>query len=160
MKKTSKLRTALKITIVVLFTALAAVQFVPARLNQSDAVLETDFIRTFKPPQTVETILRASCYDCHSNNTNYPWYNRLQPAAWFMEGHITAAKDELNFSEFGSYSKRRQKSKLRSVISEVNSGAMPLPSYTYIHWDAVLSDTEKKEIETWVTGLRNSPYFE
>ncbi|REJ76277.1 MAG: hypothetical protein DWQ47_11745 [Acidobacteria bacterium] len=154
MKLRTNLGKALKISAIVLFVGLVGIQFIPANRNQSNVIPETDFIRTFEPPDDVQSVLRNSCYDCHSNNTRYPWYNNLQPAAWFMEGHITDGKKELNFSEFGTYSKRRQKSKLRSVISQIKAEEMPLPSYTWIHWDAKLSDKEKELIENWVSEVR------
>ncbi len=75
--------------------------------------------------------------------------------AWFMEGHILEAKEELNFSEFGDYSKRRQRTKLRSIISQIKSDEMPLPSYLYIHWDAKLSDQEKQQLEDRIKKIRD-----
>ena len=97
-----------------------------------------------------------SCYNCHSNNTQYPWYNKIQPVAWFLEGHIKKAKEELNFSEFGDYSKRRQKNKLKSIINQIRDNEMPLSSYTLIHRDAILSESEKSELENWISNLRDS----
>ena len=154
MQLPANLGKVLKISAIVLFVGFVGMQLISANRNQSDVIPETDFIRMFGPPDDIQTLLKTSCYDCHSNNTRYPWYNRLQPAAWFMEGHINEGKEELNFSEFGTYSKRRQKSKLRSVISQIKAEEMPLPSYTWIHWDAKLSDKEKELIENWVSEVR------
>jgi len=151
----SKSKRALKIGVIVVFVGFVGIQFIPSKRNLSDTVSENDFVRTFKPPDQIQKLLKTSCYDCHSNNTRYPWYNKLQPAAWFMEGHIKEGKEELNFSEFGGYSKRRQRSKLKSIISQTKSGEMPIPSYTYVHWDAILSEQEKKMLEDWITGVRD-----
>lgn len=142
--------------VLILFVGFIFLQFIPRTYNQSDKLLETDITRTFEVPNDIQNILKTSCYDCHSNNTKYPWYNRIQPAAWFLEGHITEAKAELNFSEFGSYSGRRQKSKFKSILSQIESDEMPLPSYIYIHWDAKLSEQEKNRLEDWINNLRNS----
>ncbi|NNE98506.1 MAG: heme-binding domain-containing protein [Pyrinomonadaceae bacterium] len=131
-------------------------QFIPATRNESRSMLETDFVKTFDVPFEVQKVLKTSCYDCHSNNTNYPWYNKIQPATWFLEGHITDGKKELNFSEFGSYSRRRQRNKLRSIVSQVKSDEMPLWSYTLIHWDADLSEEQKKLLEDWIRGIEKS----
>jgi heme-binding protein len=111
---------------------------------------------TFDVPKNIEIQLKISCYDCHSNNTHYPWYNKIQPVAWFMEGHIEEGKEDLNFNEFGSYSKRRQKSKLKSIISQIKDDEMPLNSYTLIHSDAKLSLSERNEIMEWMNQLRDS----
>ena len=54
-------------------------------------------------PDSVKVILQNACYDCHSNNTRYPWYVNIQPVGWWMSGHIADARDGLNFSEFGGY---------------------------------------------------------
>ncbi len=155
MKKRFIYKMVVKITVLISFAAFVGIQFIPSERNESNTILETDFTKTFEVPNDVQNVLKTSCYDCHSNNTNYPWYHKIQPAAWFMEGHITDGKKELNFSEFGDYSKRRQKSKLKSIISQIKSEEMPLPSYTYIHWDAKLSEKQKKLLEDWINGIEN-----
>lgn len=147
MKKTA---TIFKIIVLVFFIVFAGLQFIPRTYNQSDEIPTTDITSNFNVPEDVRQVLKTSCYDCHSNNTNYPWYHRIQPVAMFMQGHITDGKEELNFSEFGDYSKRRQESKLKSIISQIKSDEMPLPSYIYIHWDAKLSDEQKNMLEDWV----------
>jgi len=132
------------------------IQFVPKNYNESKTVLKTDFMITFKAPKQIESLLKTSCYDCHSNNTYYPWYNKIQPVAWFLEGHINEAKEELNFSVFGDYSKRRKKSKLKSIISQIRDDEMPLTSYTLMHQDAKLSENDKKSLQTWLTSIRDN----
>lgn len=156
MKKRFNYKTIVKIAVLIMFVAFVGIQFIPTTRNQSDKILETDITKTFNVPNDVQNVLKTSCYDCHSNNTNYPWYNRIQPAAWYLEGHITDGKKELNFSEFGDYSDRRKKSKLKSIISQIESDEMPLPSYTYIHWDAKLSPQEKKLLENWINDLQKN----
>ncbi len=155
MKKGFNYKKIVKITVLILFVAFVGIQLIPTTRNQSDKILETDFTKTFNVPNDVQNVIKTSCYDCHSNNTNYPWYNKLQPAAWFMEGHIADGIKELNFSEFGDYSNRRQRTKLKSIISQIRDDEMPLPSYLYIHWDAKLSVQEKKRLTDWITELRS-----
>ena len=132
------------------------IQFIPTVRNESSEVLPVDFIQTFNAPDDIKRLLQTSCYDCHSNNTIYPWYNKIQPVSWFMSGHIEKAKEELNLSEFGGYSRRRQRSKIKSIISQIRDSEMPLPSYVFIHRDAKLSDEEKSRLESWLTQLRDS----
>jgi hypothetical protein len=100
--------------------------------------------------------LQGSCYDCHSNNTSYPWYNRIQPVAWFLQSHITDGKKELNFNEWGMYSNRRKNSKLKSIISQIKDDEMPLSSYTIIHKDAKLSKSLKALVIGYLKKLKNS----
>jgi len=144
----------IKIIGIILLVVFIGIQFMPKNYNESDTVLATDFMTTFDVPKNIETQLIASCYDCHSNNTYYPWYNKIQPVAWFMEDHINEAKEELNFSEFGDYSKRRQKSKLKSIMSQIRDDEMPLWEYTIMHSDAKLSEQDKLMLDTWLNNIR------
>lgn len=146
---------AFKKVLILLLIVFVGIQFVPTNRNQSTEILDTDFSKTFEVPQDVQQLLETSCYDCHSNNTNYPWYNKIQPVSWFLEHHIEEGKEELNFSDFGSYSGRKQKSKLKSVISQIEDDKMPMPSYTVMHADAKLSEADKKLLINWVTNLRD-----
>jgi hypothetical protein len=107
-------------------------------------------------PGSVEGILKTSCYDCHSNKTCYPWYANIQPMGWVLANHIKDGKDDLNFNEFGTYTKRRQLSKLKAIGSSVKEGTMPLPSYTLLHQDAILSKEEKTLVTDWATKTRDS----
>ena len=146
----------IKIIVLVLLVAFVGIQFIPTSRNLSSTVPKTDFMLVNKVPTTIQNKLRISCYDCHSNNTGYPWYNKIQPAAWFLEDHIKEGKAELNFNEWGEYSDRRKNSKLRSIISQIEDDEMPLDSYTLIHTDANLSETDKKEIIKYMTQLKNN----
>ncbi|RXP54804.1 hypothetical protein EC396_08810 [Lutibacter sp. HS1-25] len=132
------------------------IQLVPTKRNQSSDILETDFNKVFKVSNNVQSIIKNSCYDCHSNNTNYPWYNKIQPVSWFLEKHVTEGKKELNFSEFGNYSTRKQKSKLKSMINQIRDDEMPLSSYKLIHQNAKLSKMQKVELMETFSKLRDS----
>ncbi len=145
-----------KIIAVVLLVAFVGIQFMPTTRNQSDSVPSTDFMLVNNVPENIQKKLQVSCYDCHSNNTQYPWYNQVQPVAWFLEDHIKEGKAELNFNEWDSLSNRRKKSKLRSIIKQIESDEMPLYSYTLIHKDASFSEAEKQELIRWIEQLKDS----
>ncbi|SNZ01325.1 heme-binding domain-containing protein [Flagellimonas pacifica] len=145
----------LKITIWAVLALLVGIQFIRPTGNHSDLVPKTDFMKVNEVPQNVKGILKTSCYDCHSNNTEYPWYNSIQPMAWILENHIEDGKEELNFNQWGEYSSRRKNSKLKSIINQVEDDAMPLSSYTLIHRDAKLSEAEKKTLLDWVSKLKD-----
>ncbi|HBR52796.1 MAG TPA: hypothetical protein DEA82_00870 [Flavobacteriaceae bacterium] len=145
-----------KIIAIVLLVVFVGIQFIPSSRNQSDSVPETDFMLVNDVPENIQNKLQVSCYDCHSNNTQYPWYNKVQPVAWFLEDHIKEGKAELNFNEWDSLSTRRKTSKLRSIIKQIENGEMPLDSYTFIHRDARFSEAEAEEIINWVTQLKDS----
>lgn len=128
----------------------------PARNESYEQELTANFTKMYDVPKNVETILRTSCYDCHSNNTNYPLYSYIQPARFFMESHIKEGKENLNFSEWGNYSNRKQNNKLDRIAKQIKSNEMPLSSYTMIHKNATLSATQKKEIINWISQLKDS----
>ncbi|MCH2488545.1 MAG: heme-binding domain-containing protein [Flavobacteriales bacterium] len=146
----------LKIIAWLALVALIVIQFFPITLNESDTVPQSDFMVVNQVPATIKNRLQVSCYDCHSNNTDYPWYSKIQPAAWYLEDHIQEGKDELNFNEWATYSDRRKNSKLRSIISQIEEDKMPLDSYTLIHRDAILSDEDKRMIIDYMTALKDS----
>ncbi len=132
---------------------LVGIQFIPSKLNQSDEVVVTDITNVHKTPAKIVSKLQTSCYDCHSNNTIYPWYSKIQPIRLLMDKHVSDAKKDLNFSEFGTYSKRKQKNKLRSILSEIEKNKMPLSSYTIMHKNAKLSALEKKDLTEWLKQI-------
>ncbi len=135
---------------------LIVIQFFHPSKNQSTELLSTDITKVHNVPETVMTILKTSCYDCHSNNTVYPWYNNIQPVAWWLNNHVKEGKEHLNFSDFGSYSEKKAKHKLQEVKEVIEENEMPLTSYTIIHRDAQLNDAQKKQVIDWVnsTGVK------
>lgn len=142
--------------ILILLVAFVLIQFIQPARNHSGQVLQTDITKMFAIPSNVKTILESACYDCHSNNTRYPWYANIQPGGWWLANHIKEGKEELNFSEFGGYSPRRQISKLRSIGNSIKDGSMPLSSYTFMHKDAKLTKEEQAQLIDWVKTTGNS----
>lgn len=143
-----------KIILLILLIVFVGIQFIPTKRNLSEIVPNTDFMIVNNVPNSIKNTLQTSCYDCHSNNTYYPWYNKVQPVAWILESHIEEGKAELNFSEWDSYSNRRKISKLKSIVSQIKENKMPLSSYTMIHKDALLDDIQKKEIIDWINNIK------
>ena len=128
----------------------------PARNESFEQDITANFTKVYNVPKNVEAIVRTSCYDCHSNNTNYPWYSNIQPVRFFMEHHIKEAKEDLNFSEWGNYSKRKQENKLDRIVKQIKSDEMPLASYTLIHKNARLTTVQKEEIMDWLSKIKDS----
>ncbi len=112
-------------------------------------------------PPDIALILGRSCNDCHSHKTIYPWYANIQPAGWFLKDHIEHGSEHLNFSVLNTYSADKKAKKLDEVCEEVKSERMPLPSYLWIHRDAVLSENERRALCDWAETERkklgNSP---
>jgi hypothetical protein len=131
-------------------------QFIRPEKNRTTIISITDIAHVVNVPVNIHDLLKTSCYDCHSNNTNYPWYANTQPLGWWLANHIKEGRRELNFNEFGSYSLRRQLSKLKAIAESIKDGSMPLSSYTLIHQNAKLSENDKQAIIDWTEKVRDS----
>ena len=138
------------------FTVFVAIQFFQPARNKSDKVLPTDIINTVAVPNQVLNLLQNSCYDCHSNNTRYPWYSFIQPGAWLMASHIRRGKAMLNFSQLGDLSNRKQQSKLQGIVNQIKDNEMPLSSYTLLHRNAILTAEQKAILINWTTSAKDS----
>ena len=136
-----------------LLLVFVAMQFIRPARNVSSTDQAADMVTHFTTPANVAGILKTSCYDCHSNNTHYPWYANVQPIGWLLSNHVKDGKEELNFNEFTSYSKRRQLSKLKSIQNSIKDGSMPLSSYTLLHNDAKLSQRSKSSLIQWTAKV-------
>ncbi len=148
----------IKITAIILLVALIVIQFIRPAKNNNPAITANDITNTFQINDTIKNILSRACYDCHSNNTTYPWYSNMQPVAWWLNDHIEEGKHHLNFSEFGSYPLLRQSKKLKETANEIDEGEMPLSSYTLIHRNAVLTHDEKEMMMNWAKNLSAEIY--
>jgi hypothetical protein len=133
-----------------------AIQFIRPVHNKNGQMLPTDISKVITIPDSIQKLLKNTCYDCHSNNTEYPWYSNIQPVGWLMALHIKKAKSQLNFSEFGSYSQRRQLSKLDGIANSIKDDVMPLPSYKLMHKNAILNTNEKELLLKWVQYANDS----
>ena len=108
-----------------------------------------DLLATNPPPAKIAALLRAACYDCHSNETKWPWYSRVAPVSWWMADHIRNARKRLNLSEWPHENPERAAKKWNRIGEEVSSGDMPLPSYTWAHPAARLNTGQRQELANW-----------
>jgi hypothetical protein len=142
--------------LLIVLVILIAIQFIRPEKNQSASLTTNDISEVYSVPQDVQAILSKACNDCHSNNTIYPWYNTIQPVAWWLNNHIKNGKRHLNFSDFGGYRIARQYKKLKDCEEELKEGDMPLNSYTWIHKNAILSTQEKQKLTDWCELVRTT----
>jgi hypothetical protein len=139
-----------KIIIIILVVVFVLIQFIRPTRNLGNQETENTIFVTTK----VGNILQNSCYDCHSDYTNYPWYTNIQPIGWWMQHHVDEGKEELNFSAFESYSLKRKLKKLKEIKEQLEEDEMPLSSYTLIHDETKLSPEEKITLTNWVDETR------
>ena len=131
---------------------LVIMQFFAPKSNSAGYQSVEFFEEQTKPTQEIATILRDNCYDCHSNQTNYPWYSEITPLNYWLEEHIEDGKKHFNVSAWEKYSARKKDHKLEELVEFVESGEMPLDSYTWVHGD--LSQKDAKSLIQWVEILR------
>lgn len=143
----------IKILLVVLIILFIAFQFIPTVHNQSKQVALADIASVYELPGNVQAVFKRSCYDCHSDYTNYPWYAHIQPIRYMLDRHVIAGKKDLNFNEFGTYSSRKRRNKLRAISNSLSDGTMPLSSYLFLHHNARLSQLDTTAIQNWVRKI-------
>lgn len=146
----------LKIMLIILLIVFVLIQFIRHPKNKSEGKGANHISTLYPVPDSIESILKVACYDCHSNNTVYPWYAEIQPVAWWLNNHIVDGKRHLNYSEFAKYRIRKQYIKLEETEELVKENAMPLSSYTWIHKDAKLTGRQKQAIIAWSSSIRDS----
>jgi hypothetical protein len=94
-------------------------------------------------------LFQRACQNCHSENTQWPWYSRIPPASWMIAKDINEARSHVNFSNWGSYRADEQAVFLTQIGVNARTGRMPLPRYTWLHREAVLSPQERQQIYEW-----------
>ncbi len=107
----------------------------------------------FTPP--VSGLIKASCFDCHSNETRWPWYSYVAPVSWLLANDVKEGRGHLNFSEWGKYPKGKRVLKLGQIYEQVSKGDMPIQKYLYIHADAKLTAADRDSITDWTERVRD-----
>jgi hypothetical protein len=153
MKKIFKFLSIKRILVYLLF-ALIIIQVIPVDKSLPSADPKNDFITFNQTPAAEAQLLKNACYDCHSNHTKYPWYAKVAPISMWIQGHVNHARDELNFSLWNSYSDKRKDHKLEESIELIQEQEMPLKSYTLIHSEARLTQSERDLLIQYFKGLR------
>ena len=123
---------------------LAALQLVPVQRSNPPVAFD------LPSPPPVKAILTRSCYDCHSHETDWPWYASVAPASWMVAYDVAEARSELNFSTWKSYRPDKRARLLEDVLEEVDEGSMPPWSYRLLHPRARLSDSERETLRRWI----------
>jgi hypothetical protein len=138
-----------KIAAVLLAAGIIGLQFIrPERINPLVVEAETLEAATAVPAD-VRAIIERSCRDCHSNNTDFPWYSNIAPVSWSVVEHITHGREELNFSKWATYTTDKKLRKLDEICDEVRAREMPHSQYLWIHWDAELSENQINILCDW-----------
>lgn len=137
----------------ILLIALIIIQFFHPKKNIAEGEQPNAFAKLHSVPDNVKVILKKACDDCHTNNTVYPWYSKVQPVDWWMDNHIVEGKKRFNLDELGTAPAWRRYDKMKDVVEQVKENEMPLNSYTWIHKNAILNEEEKAKLTGWAQGI-------
>ena len=156
MKKAKFIRVSL-LVLSILFIGAQAIR--PDKTNPTVVTADTMPARLHVPPG-VETVLRRACYDCHSHQTQWPWYSHIAPASWLLIDHVNDGRRHLNFSAWAQYDAKKAGRKLEEICEEIEAGAMPLRSYLALHPRARLSAQEVQALCDWANEERTRIGYE
>ncbi|MBL7559407.1 heme-binding domain-containing protein [Olleya sp. YSTF-M6] len=129
-------------------------QFFSPEKNEGNTEDLSAFLTETKPSPEVQKILETTCFDCHSSHTNYPWYDKITPVNYWLAEHVEDGRKHLDFSKWSDYSVKRKDHKFEEIAEEVEEHKMPLPSYTWTHSEANLTQDQIKAIVDWVNQVR------
>ncbi|MDO6760035.1 heme-binding domain-containing protein [Tamlana sp. 2_MG-2023] len=137
-----------------LLVLFVVAQFFGPERNEGDLKSVEPFVAETNPPEDVKRILEETCYDCHSDVTRYPWYDKITPVNYWLAGHVKDGKKHLNFSDWVDNSVKRKDHKFDELIEMVEEKEMPLNSYTWTHTEANLSAEQIQSVVEWAKVVR------
>lgn len=146
----------IKYTLMGLLLAFIVIQFVPEDERINEPVTSNDIMQQMEINASMSSLLQNACYDCHSNQPEYPWYAHIAPVSWKVKEHIADGRSELNFSEWGSFSAKKRDHKLEEMIEEVEAGEMPLKEYKWFHSEGRLTEQDISLLKEWANQERTN----
>jgi len=123
--------------------ALIVIQFIPVKRTNPASISEID------APAEVKAIFTNSCFDCHSNETVWPWYSYVAPASWLLVSDVNEGRENLNFSNWGNLDRSKQTKLREEIWEEIREERMPLWQYRILHPGSKLSQEQKNLIRNW-----------
>jgi len=145
----------IKKILLLLLVLLIIAQFFGPDKNKGDIASVEAFFAETNPPEDVKLILKESCFDCHSSITKYPWYNNITPVNYWMAEHIKDGSKHFNFSKWEGTTTKRKDHKFEELIEMVEEREMPLPSYTWMHSEANLTNVQRESVISWAKQVRS-----
>ncbi|MCD4663784.1 MAG: heme-binding domain-containing protein [Bacteroidales bacterium] len=140
----------MKKVLIIILVILVIIQFIPSGLPDNNPVAGQDIHDLIEVSEDVSLIFKNACYDCHSQEVIYPWYSYVAPVSFLVARDVKVGRAQLDFSLWGTLSKRKQLKALDEIAEEVNEGNMPLPIYPPLHPEAKLTQEDKDLIVEWV----------
>lgn len=142
--------------LLILAGLLLAAQLIPLDRSVPAADPNADFLTAVDAPPAMASLIQGACYDCHSYQSEYPWYAKVAPLSFWIQGHVNGGREHLNFSEWTAYPAEKAAHKLEECYEEVQDRHMPMKSYTWLHPEAKLSDGQVSALAQWLQQLYRS----
>ncbi len=142
------MRKFIKFILFLLVIAVIGIQFI--KVEKTNPPVTGDI----KAPEEVKYIFKKACYDCHSNETKWPWYSKYAPVSWLIADDVEEGRKHLNFSEWETYDDTKKSKKKSDIWEQINEDEMPIKMYTYLHPGSILDISQKKTIKEWATKKR------
>jgi hypothetical protein len=133
----------MKKALIILIVILVAIQFIPVDKTNPPVTAELD------AAMEIISVFKRSCYDCHSNETVWPWYSNIAPASWLVAADVKEARKHLNFSEWGNLSRKDIVKMKEEIWEEIEKEKMPLWKYKILHPETKLTQKDKSLIRGW-----------
>lgn len=140
--------------LLVVMAILVIIQFIPVSRTNPPVDQNKDFIAVTGIDATSAELIKNACYDCHSNESKYPWYSYVAPLSFWVVNHINEGREELNFSEWADYAAKKKDHKLEECAEALTEGWMPLNDYKFMHPEARLTTTQRKTMADAINNLR------
>lgn len=145
----------LRILFILLIATFVFIQFFSIDKNNPSSPVEKDLLQMENPNPEIAQMLRSSCYDCHSNETVWPWYSNLAPVSWMLKDHVDEGRSKLNFSNWGDLSRKDRIFTIEKIMEEIEDGEMPIKGYVMIHKDAKMSDEQQAQLFAWLESVQS-----
>ena len=128
---------------------LVLIQFFRINKTNPEFNHEKDYLTSVKTPENISNMLKNACYDCHSYETNYPWYSNVAPISWMLKSHVNEGRHHVNFSLWGDFDPEKKSAIKHEIVEVLEEGEMPLASYTWMHPEAKLTNDQKETLINW-----------
>ncbi|MCB9206233.1 MAG: heme-binding domain-containing protein [Ignavibacteriales bacterium] len=146
----------MKKVILIVIGIFVVIQFFTIDKTNPTSDPQQDFIAITNPPVEIGSMIKSSCYDCHSYHTKYPWYSNVAPVSWLLKSHVNDGRNHLNFSIWPDYKEAKKEHKVNECIEVINSGEMPMKGYVMLHSEAELSDAQRNQLVGWLESIKDS----
>ncbi|WP_082695238.1 heme-binding domain-containing protein [Elizabethkingia ursingii] len=132
---------------------LVVIQLIPVNRTNKPVDKKDNFVSLQQSPAGVTQLLQRACYDCHSDETKYPWYSYVAPISWTVKDHVNEGKARLNYSEWSQYNKDQKTTILQKSVATIEQRSMPMPAYILKHPEANLNNTERNTLTEYFKKL-------